>query len=108
MSLEPHKYVKKLFKYFHFDYHSKVEQFLDSHTKINVGGVSSTYRDSKATPFHWRTDLNRSEIQEIQLVCDKAMHLWGYKKFTLSPSKLPNFNPLTTYEFSDEDYDAGS
>lgn len=80
-----------------------MEQFLDSHTKINAGGVSSTYRDSKTTPFHWRTDLNRSEIQEIESVCDKAMQLWGYKPFISSQKELPNFNPLTSYAYSNND-----
>ncbi|ENN82166.1 hypothetical protein YQE_01457, partial [Dendroctonus ponderosae] len=43
--------------------HSKsVRSFLDSHTTINVGGVSSTYRHSKSVPFRWKNDLNYTEI----------------------------------------------
>lgn len=39
-----------------------VEEFLDSHTKVNIGGVSSTYRDSKSAPFHWKQDLKQNEV----------------------------------------------
>lgn len=57
LSLEPYKGVKELFEFFGLDFHSEVKLFLDTHTKTDAGGVSSTFRNSKAAPFHWRQDL---------------------------------------------------
>ncbi|GLH08875.1 Uncharacterized protein GBIM_14026 [Gryllus bimaculatus] len=45
-----------------------VQQFLDTHTKVDVGGVSSTYRNSKSAPFHWRQDLSHQEVRNIQRI----------------------------------------
>ncbi|CAH0384583.1 unnamed protein product [Bemisia tabaci] len=78
LSLEPYKMVEELFNFFGLYLHPKVVEFLDTHTKNNIGGVSSTYRDSKSAPFHWRTDLDHSQVKSIQKVCKPAMHLWGY------------------------------
>ncbi|KAK9710259.1 Sulfotransferase domain [Popillia japonica] len=63
LSLNPYKHVRELFDFFGLNFHQNVINFLDSHTKANSGGVSSTFRDSKNAPFHWRNDLNFSEVQ---------------------------------------------
>lgn len=70
--------------------------FIDSHTKTNAGGVSSTFRDSKSAPFHWRSDLEYSEVLRIEEDCQEAMKLWGYLKVT-NASMIKDFNPLTSY-----------
>ena len=61
--------------------HDKVKAFLDSHTKSNVGGVSSTFRDSKTAPYHWKKDLTFDEIMVIQSDCQEALKLWGYRSY---------------------------
>lgn len=96
MSLDPHESIKDLFDFLGLYFHKTVEEFLDSHTKINSGGVSSTFRDSKMAPFHWRRDLNYTEIQWIEEHCEEAMKLWGYVK-TRNATNLKDFNPLTSY-----------
>lgn len=96
LSMDPFKYTQELFKFFRLDFHPQVVEFLDSHTKLNVGGVSSTFRNSKSAPFHWRTDLNFSEVQYIEQNCDEAMQLWGYLK-AKNESHLRDFYPLTSY-----------
>lgn len=96
LSMDPFKYTQELFKFFRLDFHPQVMEFLDSHTKLNVGGVSSTFRNSKSAPFHWRTDLNFSEVQYIEQNCDEAMQLWGYLK-AKNESHLRDFYPLTSY-----------
>ncbi|KAJ8970088.1 hypothetical protein NQ317_018045 [Molorchus minor] len=80
LSLHPFEIIKDLFNFLGLYFHPNVVRFLDSHTRINVGGVSSTFRDSKSAPFHWRIDLNYTEIQYIEENCDEAMKLWGYVK----------------------------
>lgn len=68
---------------------------MSSHTTENVGGVSSTFRDSKTTPFHWRNDFvgNFSLVTNIQNTCDAAMKLWGYSTVD-DAAQLLTFNPL--------------
>ena len=56
-------------------------EFLDTHTSEDKGGVSSTHRDSKSAPYHWKQDLPFQSVIEIQDACSKAMRLWGYRKY---------------------------
>lgn len=97
--MDPYKYTEDIFKFYGLKLHPKVVEFLDSHTKQNVGGVSSTFRDSKSTPFHWRLDLNYSEVQYIEENCDEAMKLWGYVRAE-NEVHLREFQPVTNYTIS--------
>ncbi|CAH1111051.1 unnamed protein product [Psylliodes chrysocephalus] len=97
LSLNPQEIVQDLFEFLGLYFHSKVRRFLDSHTRFNIGGVSSTFRDSKSAPFHWKVDLNYTEIQTIEEVCEDAMKLWGYVR-SKNASDVKDFKPLTTYE----------
>lgn len=99
LSLDPYKHTEELFDFFRLYFHPNVINFLDSHTKLNVGGVSSTFRNSKSAPFHWRMDLNFSEVQFIEENCDEAMQLWGYLKAENQVS-LREFHPLTNYSIN--------
>ena len=47
--------------------HKNVVEFPDTHTKTNIGGVSSTFRDSKTAPFKWRERLKKDEVLKIQV-----------------------------------------
>ena len=94
LCMDPYNHLKDLFKFFGLYFHRAVREFLDSHTKKDVGGVSSTSRDTKSAPFHWRADLNFSEVQYIEENCDQAMKLWGYIKAS-NESHLREFHPLT-------------
>ncbi|XP_031358473.1 carbohydrate sulfotransferase 5-like [Photinus pyralis] len=96
LSIDPYRHVKDLFQFFQLYMHPSVEAFLNSHTNHNSGGTSSTFRDSKSAPFHWRTELNFSEVQYIEKNCDQAMKLWGYVK-AHNESHLREFNPLDVY-----------
>lgn len=96
LSVEPHKKVKELFDFYGLDFHPAVQEFLDTHTKVDVGGVSSTYRNSKSAPFHWRQDLSHAEVRTIQKACRPAMKMWGYLP-ALNSSHQKEFNPLGNY-----------
>lgn len=95
-SLDPYQGVNDLFDFFQLYVHPRVREFLDSHTTTNVGGVSSTFRNSKSAPFHWRLDLNYSEVQSIESQCRDAMKMWGYVK-SYNETTLKDMNPLTEY-----------
>ncbi|XP_046670248.1 carbohydrate sulfotransferase 5-like [Homalodisca vitripennis] len=96
LSLDPYSGVKQLFKFFGLDFHPQVKAFLDSHTKTDAGGVSSTFRNSKAAPFHWRQDLTHKEVRAIQRVCRPAMAAWGYQ-LAHNASHQRDFNPITKH-----------
>ncbi|XP_076481813.1 carbohydrate sulfotransferase 4 isoform X1 [Bombus vancouverensis nearcticus] len=97
LSVDPYRHVKELYNFYGLDFHVNVKKFLDTHTKNDVGGVSSTFRNSKVAPFHWRTDLDFEEVDEIQRVCAAAMRLWGYVMASNS-SHQKDFDPLTDYQ----------
>ena len=85
--------AKELLQFFNFKMHPRVINFIESHTHENMGGVSSTFRgkflsktnrywtgiigisymfitsDSKNAPYHWRNELNFTEVQNIQEKC---------------------------------------
>ncbi|KAK7580745.1 hypothetical protein V9T40_001374 [Parthenolecanium corni] len=100
LSSEPYERFEELLHFLGFNMHPNVMKFLDSHTKVNYGGVSSTYRDSKSAPFHWRQDLTFEEVDRIQRTCKPAMKLWGYA-MAHNHSHLKYLNPiLPASEFS--------
>jgi len=78
-SMDPYNNSVSLFKFFGYTMHTRVKEFLDTHTKVNKGGVSSTFRDSKTAPFKWRERLTKEEVFTIQESCKEAMDLWGYR-----------------------------
>ncbi|XP_017834912.1 carbohydrate sulfotransferase 4 [Drosophila busckii] len=97
LSLNPYDMTQEILQFYGLPFDSAVEEFLDSHTKVNMGGVSSTYRDSRSAPFHWKQDLKPEEIKQIQDVCVEAMDLWGYRRMgNLSSfaNLQQNFDPI--------------
>ena len=65
--MDPYNNTKNIFNFFGFSFHKNVVEFLDTHTKTNIGGVSSTFRDSKTAPFKWRERLKKDEVLKIQV-----------------------------------------
>jgi len=96
-SMDPFNNTAKIFEFFGYAVHQKVLDFLDSHTKTNKGGVSSTFRDSKTAPFKWREKLSMAEVVNIQVKCEEAMKLWGYKEVT-DADDLLTFDPVFNLE----------
>ncbi|XP_047103034.1 carbohydrate sulfotransferase 5-like isoform X2 [Schistocerca piceifrons] len=99
LSVTPYRSVKELFQFFGLDFHPNVQKFLDTHTKVDVGGVSSTYRNSKSAPFHWRQDLSFLEVRAIQRHCKQAMDSWGYVE-AFNSTHQREFNPLSDYKLA--------
>lgn len=62
LSMDPANYVKSLFDFLGLPVTDSVTKFLETHTSVDIGGVSSTFRNSKAAPFHWKQDLTFAEV----------------------------------------------
>lgn len=62
LSMNPYEMTQDILQFYGLPFDPQVEEFLDSHTKSNYGGVSSTFRDSKSAPFHWIKDLDIDEV----------------------------------------------
>lgn len=96
-SMEPYNNTVDLFRFFGFAMHPRVVQYLETHTTLNKGGVSSTFRDSKTAPFAWREKLSMKEVEDIQDQCQEAMKLWGYK-MVQTEEELLTFSPVLELE----------
>lgn len=88
--------ARSLLHFFGFQMHPRVVNFIESHTHSDKGGVSSTFRDSKNAPYHWRHELSLEEVLDIQHKCDQALRLWGYKTASTS-EELQDLQPLLEY-----------
>lgn len=100
LSLNAYDMTQTLLEFYGLPFDTMVQEFLDSHTKQNIGGVSSTFRDSKSAPFHWAKDLSIDDVKTIQDSCGEAMELWGYRKAETEAELRDNFNPLLDFNFS--------
>ena len=88
--------TEELLDFYGLSYGEEVRHFLDTHTRNDSGTESSTYRDSKKTPFNWIKKLSYENVENIQKSCKTAMELWGYKKM-YSSSDLNSFNPISIF-----------
>lgn len=100
LSLDPYKMTQEILDFYGLPFDPQVEEFLDSHTRSDIGGVSSTFRDSKSAPFHWIHDLAYDEISDIQESCTKAMQLWGYRPADETTILQKSFNPMLSFTLS--------
>lgn len=97
LSLDPYPMTQAILSFYGLPFDAAVEEFLDSHTRSDIGGVSSTFRDSKSAPFHWINDLSFHEIERIQGSCTEAMRLWGYRLAERATFRRRSFFPLGNY-----------
>ncbi|XP_026484594.2 carbohydrate sulfotransferase 4-like [Vanessa tameamea] len=101
LALNPSSTSYDLLKFLRLGVTQSVDEFLHSHTNIEVAGVSSTFRVSRDVPFRWRNVLDFNFVDEIQETCKEAMSLWGYRmahNATHMTSK--DFNPLDQYSLT--------
>lgn len=96
LSSNPKKEVEDIFKFYGREFDANVKDFLNTHTARNVGGPHSTFRDSKSTPFRWKSDLTFEEVEEIQRNCAVAMEHWGYVP-AMNATHMREFSPVTDY-----------
>lgn len=95
--MNPFSGVKRVLDFFRLTYHPKVDKFIRTHTVDTIGGVSSTFRDSKTTPYRWIKHYlesnNTQDLTHIQEQCSSAMANWGYAPLDLNANNT-EFWPL--------------
>lgn len=98
LALNPNVTAKDLLKFLGLSVTPSVDEFLQSHTNVKMGGVSSTFRVSKDVPFRWKNMLDFDDVEKIQYACTEAMHHWGYKMaYNASHMQGKEFEPLEEY-----------
>ena len=63
---DPTSQSQQMLRFLGFQMHPDVRNFLETHTTRDMGGVSSTFRDSKSAPYHWMKDLAFDKIAAVQ------------------------------------------
>ena len=90
---DPTSQSQQMLRFLGFQMHPDVRNFLETHTTRDMGGVSSTFRDSKSAPYHWKKDLPFDKIAAVQKKCAEAMRLWGYRAYA-SEAELDSVHPV--------------
>ncbi|CAG0897601.1 unnamed protein product [Darwinula stevensoni] len=88
--------VPELFDFFRLPVTNSTVSFLQTHSMKEMGGVSSTYRDSKAAAVAWRTRLTHDRVREVQAACAEAIGLWGYA-MAGPETDLETFHPVLNF-----------
>lgn len=68
LALNPNGTTHKLLKFLRLSATPSVDDFLHSHTNVEVAGVSSTFRVSRDVPFRWKNVLDFNYVEEIQVL----------------------------------------
>ncbi|CAH0722401.1 unnamed protein product, partial [Brenthis ino] len=98
LALNPNSTSHDLLKFLGVGITPSVDEFLHSHTSVDVPGVSSTFRVSRDVPFKWKNVLYYNYVDEIQMTCKEAMALWGYRiAYNATHMTSNDFNPLDQY-----------
>lgn len=96
LTMDPYQHTGEILKFFRLDYHSRVVEFLNSHTKIETHDDRSTFKKTATVPFRWMRELDLDEIRKIEKTCEEALKIWGYLNVPANPN-ASHFYPLTTY-----------
>lgn len=100
LSLDPFPVTEEILKFYGLPFNQIVVDFLESHTKQDIGNIFSTFRDSSTTPFRWIRNLTYTEITDTQMTCSEALNLWGYQRMEESDfNHSAEFNPLLQWTF---------
>jgi hypothetical protein len=100
LNLEPN--FDSLLNHFGLSFHPDILNFLDTHTIQSFGPDSSTFRDSKITPFKWIEYFKEGkaeELQDIQDICQEAMEVWGYAPINLEQLETKHYSTLLKFPF---------
>lgn len=101
LALNPNSTTHQLLKFLRLGATQSVDEFLQTHTNVEVAGVSSTFRVSRDVPFRWKNVLDFNYVDEIQTACKEAMGLWGYRMaHNVSHMTSKDFYPLEEYSIT--------
>ncbi|VVC89574.1 unnamed protein product, partial [Leptidea sinapis] len=68
LALSPNATTHQLLRFLGISPTSSVEDFLLTHTNVEVSGVSSTFRVSREVPFKWKNTLDFNYVEDIQMI----------------------------------------
>lgn len=74
LGLKPEEKAQEIYRFLGLSYNKHVSHFVREHTNPNRLSMKSkdaygTFRDSKATIFAWRGDIEYNTVREIQSAC---------------------------------------
>ena len=124
LSIDPFRTTDNLLKFLDLSPNKLIDRFIEKHTQAyrnsKISSVKSmsrnvysnkgsskgrrlikhhhgTVRNSKATAFNWRTEMEDKAISDVQRVCHKPMRMLGYNLMTnISRNKYDKQFPLIT------------
>ncbi|KAJ8734161.1 hypothetical protein PYW07_014712 [Mythimna separata] len=101
LALKPNITTYRILKFLRLSATQSIDEFLQSHTNVEVGDAYSTFRVSQKVPFKWKYALDFNHVDEIQIACKEAMLLWGYRMaYNETHMKSKDFNPIEDYTIS--------
>ena len=94
-ALDLKKNSRRVLEFYGLPIHNNLETYLDSHTSKDPKhkDPAKTNRDSKKTPFLWRSQMTIREILKVQASCRNALSLWGYNLYS-AENNISEFNPM--------------
>ena len=124
LSINPFRTTDKLLKFLDLSTNKLIERFIEQYTQTfrddkrtsvtylsrNINGIKAsskgkkpikhfykTARNSKATAFNWRTEMEDKYISNVQGACHNPMRMLGYNLMRNIPrNKYDNQFPLIT------------
>ncbi|KAH9632145.1 hypothetical protein HF086_006579 [Spodoptera exigua] len=101
LALKPDITTQKILDFMRVDGRKAFDEFLESHTNMEVAGVHSTFKVTRNIPFKWKYTLDYNYVNDLQIACKEAMRLWGYKMVYNETHMMSNeFNPVEDYTIS--------
>ncbi|CAH0668649.1 unnamed protein product [Spodoptera exigua] len=101
LALKPDITTQKILDFMRVDGRKAFDEFLQSHTNMEVAGVHSTFKVTRNIPFKWKYTLDYNYVKDLQIACKEAMRLWGYKMVYNETHMMSNeFNPVEDYTIS--------
>ncbi|KAF9408164.1 hypothetical protein HW555_012058 [Spodoptera exigua] len=101
LALKPDTTTQKILDFMRVDGRKAFDEFLQSHTNMEVAGVHSTFKVTRNIPFKWKYTLDYNYVKDLQIACKEAMRLWGYKMVYNETHMMSNeFNPVEDYTIS--------
>lgn len=101
LALKPDITSQQILDFMKVDGRKAFDEFLSSHTNMEVAGVHSTFKVTRNIPFKWKYTLDYHYVEDLQIACKEAMSLWGYKMAYNETQMMSNeFNPVEDYTIS--------
>lgn len=79
LSLYPFEILEKVFKTTDLDFHSRIKEYVLTHSKIVNISTGEIYWDSRTHLLEWTNTINATFLRKVQIACYSVMQKLGYK-----------------------------